>query len=142
MAKRIKIEKGEGAKASDVKSDDGMVAPAEFQRLTKEINRQKVLSSEYQGSAGRLTRTAIDDHQLDRVAFGFHMRLSRMDEAKRQGVLRALFDYIERGGYLDQNDAFSDLTDQLSGMVDRLKDRTPPEPRRAADDPVTAAILQ
>lgn len=141
MAKRVKIEKGAGA-TGPAEADRGGVAPAEFQRVVKEINRQKTLSSEYQGSAGKLTRTAIDDHQLDRVAFGFHMRLSRMDEAKRQGVLRAVFDYIERGGYLDQVDAFSDLTDQLSGLVDRLKDRSPREQMRAANDPVTAAILQ
>ena len=140
MAKRVKMEKGAGATSPAAASREG-VSPTEFQRLVKEINRQKVLSSEYQGSAGRLTRTAIDEHHLDRVAFGFHMRLSRMDEAKRQGVIRAFFDYIERGGYLDQVDAFSDLTDQISGIVDRLKERAPPEQRRSADDPVTAAIL-
>jgi hypothetical protein len=139
MAKRVKMEKGAGA--TGPAEADRSIDPTEFQRIVREINRQKELSSGYQGSAGKLTRTAIEDHLLDRVAFGFHMRLSRMDEAKRQGVIRAFFDYIERGGYLDQVDAFSDLTDQLSGIVDRLKDRAPPEPHRVTDDPVTAAIL-
>lgn len=140
MAKRVKMEKGAGA-AGPAEVDRSWVDPSEFKRLVTEINRQKVLSSEYQGSAGKLTRDAIDKHNLNRVGFGFCMRLSTMNEAKRQDVIRSFLDYIERGGYLDQIDAFSDITDQLSGIVDRLKERTPPEPRRASDDPVMAAIL-
>jgi hypothetical protein len=140
MAKRVKLEKGAGA-TGPAEIERSWIDPAEFQRIAREINRQKVLSSEYQGSAGKLTRDAIDKHNLNRIAFGFYMRLSTMDEAKRQDVIRSVFDYIERGGYLDQIDLYSDITDQLSGMLDRLKDRRPTEPRHAADDPVTAAIL-
>lgn len=127
MAKRAKMKKGD--LGPDKPEGLSAVDPGEFQRLIGEINRQKGLASEYSGSAGKVTRDAIDQHGLDRKAFGFVVQLSRMDEGKRQATIRALFDYIERGGMLDQIDAFSDLTDVLSGIVDRLKGRIPNRPR-------------
>lgn len=138
MARRVKMEVVAGrAVAGEPEKAAGLDA-GEFQRVIGEINRQKKNASEYQGMAGKLTRDAIDQHSLDRVAFAFIMRLSRMDEAKKQAAIRAFIDYAERAGFLDQLDAFSDLTDLLAGMVDRLKARIPNRPR--AGDDADAAV--
>ena len=133
MARRVKMEVVAGtAVAGEPERAAGMDA-AEFQRIIGEINRQKKHSSEYQGMAGKLTRDAIDQHSLDRIAFSFVMRLSRMDEAKKQAAIRAFFDYAERAGFLDQLDAFSDVTELLDAMVGRLKARIPNRPRSGGD---------
>lgn len=127
MAKRARMQKQD----LGPEKPEGLasVDPGEFQRLIGEINRQKGHASEYAGAAGKLTREAIDKHALDRKAFSFVVQLSKMDEAKRQGVIRALIDYVERGGMLDQVDAFNDLTSQLKALVDRLEGRIPNRPR-------------
>jgi hypothetical protein len=142
MARRAKMTVVGGTAVEPDVAVAGGMDPAEFQRVIGEINRQKKNSSEYQGMAGKLTRDAIDQHSLDRVSFGFVMRLSRMDEAKKQAAIRSFMDYAERAGFLDQQDAFSDLTDLLAGLVERLKARIPNRPRDASavDDAVDEAI--
>lgn len=113
--------------------------PIEFQRVITEINRQKSLGSEYNGAGGKLTREAIDTHNLDRKAFGLVTGLAKTDEVKRQGTIRALFDYIERAGFLDQMDAFSDISEQVIALADRLKARIPNRERES--DGTIAAVL-
>jgi hypothetical protein len=142
MARRARMTVVGGTAAQPEAPAVGGADPAEFQRLIAEINRQKKNSSEYQGMAGKLTRDAIDQHSLDRVAFGFVMRLSRMDEAQKQAAIRSFIDYAERAGFLDQMDTFSDLTDLMAGVVDRLKARIPNRPRDASavDQAVDEAI--
>jgi hypothetical protein len=90
MARRVKLtDVSAGAPANDGGSSSAP-NPAEFQRIIGEINRQKTLASEYQGSAGKLTRQSINDHRLDRDGFGFVMKLSKKDSASKQATIRAV----------------------------------------------------
>jgi hypothetical protein len=110
--------------------EDKAIHQKDFQRDMSEINRQKGHATEYNGAAGKLTREAMDRHQLERAAFGFVMRLSKMDESKRQDAIRSSFKQIEATGFLDQIDAFSDLVDERHAVVERLKGKAP-KPRQA-----------
>jgi hypothetical protein len=113
--------------------------PGEFQRLITEINRQKSLGSEYNGAGGKLTREAIERHGLKRKPFGWVTGLHRTDEAERQATIRAFIDYIERAGFLDQMDAFSDVSEQVIALAERLKGRIPNRERDS--DGTVAAVL-
>lgn len=119
MAKRAKHE------AAEEGAGPGTLDAAEFQRVIAEANRQQGLASEYNGSAGKVVRDAIDRLGLVRAAFNYTRKLSKMDEAKRQGEIRAFLEYIEAAGFLDQSDAFSDIGEQLQGMADRIRVRQP-----------------
>lgn len=118
MAKRATMKEAPPPSDSGIHSGD-------FQRDIGEINRQKGHASEYSGAAGKLTREAIDKHHLERSAFAFIMRVSKMDPVKRHDAIRSVFTQIEAAGFLDQVDAFSDLVDELQGIVTRMKSRTP-----------------
>lgn len=58
---------------------------------------------------------------------------------KRQGTIRAFIDYIERAGFLDQMDAFSDVSEQVIALAERLKGRIPNRERDS--DGTVAAVL-
>lgn len=129
MAKRVKH--------TSVPEKPKGVAPDEFQRIIAEINRQKSLASEYNGAGGKLTRDAIANHSLDRKAFGVVTSLAKVDEQKRQATVRALFEYVEKAGFLDQLDAFNDVTDMLAAIVERARARIP----NRENDGTVAAVL-
>lgn len=118
-------------------ADTGIHA-GDFQRDMAEINRQKSNASEYTGAAGKLTREAIDRHHLERAAFSFVMRVSKMDAAKRQEAIRSVFNQIEAAGFLDQVDAFNDLTADLNRILEKLEGR---EPKPAKADGVLGHLV-
>lgn len=122
MAKKVKHD----APASHVVK---RIDAEKFQRTVAEINRQKENASEYAGMAGKLVSTAIDQQSLDRVAFGFTLRLSRMDAAKQQAAIRNFIEYVGAAGMLDQLDAFSEIADILEDTLKMLKARIPNTPR-------------
>lgn len=110
---------------------------AEFRRVLEEADRQSGLASEYAGSAGKVIRDAIDRMSLNRKAVQITRSLNKLDPAKRNEAVRCAIEYFEAAGFFDQTDAFSDITDQLTALVDRLKSRIP---NRETDGTV-AAIL-
>lgn len=109
MAKTLKPDTA--ASAEKISRED-------LKRVITEISRQKDLASEYAGNAGKATANAVEKFGLEKNALTFARRLSQMEDAKRQSVLRALIDYAQKLGFFDQLDAFDDLVDTLQTIVD------------------------
>lgn len=96
------------------------VAAADIKRVVKDILRHKENASENAGLAGQATKSAVDQYSLDPKALGLIVGLARKnDPAKAQSTLRAILDYADKYGLLDQMDAFDDFI----GIVDRIATR-------------------
>ena len=100
-----------GVKASDLK------------RVIGNINDFKSAASESAGLAGKETQNAVELYGLDKTALTFNARLSRMETAKRQGILRAQIDYSDKLGFFDEIDAFDDVIPVLEAIVARARKR-------------------
>lgn len=132
MAKRAKMTAGPKAgkqAASAAPAERDGISPEDFQRIITEFKRQKDLASEYAGHAGKVVQSAVERHGLERTAFSMVLRLAKLEPAKQQAAIRALFQYVERAGMLDQMDAFSDLVTELEVLIQNIKARIPNAPR-------------
>lgn len=133
MARRVKHEAAPAADtAAGITLDH-----AEFKRVLIEADRQSSLASEYAGSAGKVIRDAVDRMSLNRKALQITRSLNKLDDAKRNEAVRCAIEYFEAAGFFDQTDAFSDITDQLSALLDRLRSRIP---NRERDDNTLSAL--
>lgn len=135
MARRVKHD---AAPAADT-ATGSRLDHAEFKRVLLEADRQSGLASEYAGSAGKVLRDAIDRMSLNRKGVQITRSLNKLDDAKRHETIRCTLEYWEAAGFFDQTDAFSDITDQLRGLLDRLTGRIP---NRERDDPTLAALTR
>jgi len=124
-------------KMSGADAARGGVTSADLKRVIEDINRHKENASEHAGLAGKATQQAVERFGLEKTALTFNARLSRMEAAKRQGILRSQIDYADKLGFFDEIDAFDDLIDVLEGIVRKARAR---EDKPGAIDPAVAAM--
>lgn len=114
------------------------ISAEELQRVVKEHKRQADHASEYAGNAGQVVKAAVDKHNLEVKALRFVIGLSKMDEAKRQAVIRAFIDYAYKLEFFAATDAFDDIVEEMEKICDEVRARAD-KPR--AVDPVVAATI-
>lgn len=115
------------------------ISAEELKRVVKEHKRQADNASEYAGHAGQVIKTAVEKHNLDLKALRFAIGLSKMDEAKRQGIIRAFIDYANKLDFFSATDAFDDVVAEMEAICKEIRERAD-KPRKA--DPVVSAVLQ
>lgn len=125
----------------------------EVKKAVEEANRQKAHAAEYTGMAGQATKAFTERYGIHRKAFGFITGIAKLDDQKRQSVIRDAMILAERMGYFDQADAFDDLgatvreviDDAAIGNEEERKARTEAEleePIPAIDSTVTERLAE
>ncbi|MCR6673281.1 hypothetical protein [Devosia ginsengisoli] len=101
------------------------IAAADLKRVVKDILRHKNNASENAGLAGQAVGNAVEQYALDRKALMLVVGLAKKEPAQAQGTIRAMMDYADKYGLLDQLDAFDDLIPTLERIVERAKNVRP-----------------
>lgn len=114
----------EKMKAADASKPKGVPA-SDLKRIVGDFNRHKSNAAENSGLAGQSIKQAVDQYTLDRKALTIVAGLSKREPVEAQGTIRALMDYADKLGLLDQMDAFDDLVPTLERIVNRAKNVRP-----------------
>lgn len=113
------------AETATMEAQRESVSADDLKRTIGEITRQKENAAEYAGMAGQVTRNAIEQYGLDRVALAFVLRLEKMEDGNREGTVIALLDYCEKLGHLDPGIIPDELLARLQSIIDRTHNRAP-----------------
>lgn len=127
------------SKTAKAEKKDGEISADDMKREIANVNRQKANAAEYAGHAGQAAKNAIERYGLDRTAFTFVTRLSRMEETKRDAAIRSTVVYASKAGMFDQLDAFSNFADVLEEIAAEIRGRRPSS--RGAEDAATSALI-
>lgn len=99
------------------------LTPTTFKKILGEAERARENAAEYGSMHGATIKNLVEQHSLEKTAFGFARRIARSETVKAQAIAGATIKYLHLAGVFDQLDAFSDLTATLRGIVDELESR-------------------
>ena len=103
-----------------------------FKKVLADAERARENAAEYGSMHGATVKNLIEQHSLEKTAFGFARRVARSETIKAQAIAGATIRYLHLAGIFDQVDAFSDLTTSLRAIVDELEARKETVPVRSA----------
>ncbi|MEW5421922.1 hypothetical protein [Amorphus sp. 3PC139-8] len=127
-------------KAKAKQAESGAIDATTLQKAVAEYNQEKATASEHQGLAGQAIKQVAEEYHLDMKAFRFVLGLSRMEETKRQAVLRGLIDLADKMEFFASVDAFDDLVSIMETICERARSAETSEAAPKPDDVVSHLI--
>lgn len=97
------------------------VTAEDLQFFVKEAVKQTQSAADYASSAGGYIKNQIDRLGLNGKAAKMAVKLSNMEEGKRQTFLRDVLHYCFLLGHFDQLDMFDDTGKILTEILDRIE---------------------
>lgn len=132
MAKPLKPEEAKRTRG---------ISAADLKRVITGINKSKEKAAEFVGQAGQATKQACDDHNLDKKALTFVAGLARKEPSQQEATLRAVIEYADKFGMLDQISMFDDLIPTLEGIVKRASNSQGATPAQTEKKSVIASLV-
>jgi hypothetical protein len=95
--------------------------PNALRKAIKSVNAAKSKATEMNGEAGSATKTAVEEHNLDKTAFTFTSRLARKEPADAAAIAGACVAYFHAMGFFDTSDMFQDHTKVMRRIIEDIE---------------------